>query len=76
MKKVVKASRYEDRRDTALNRIRNARKRERELIQLLSDEGVSEHTLLVHFFDYLDAETCVRVLEDLASECDIDLEEE
>ena len=76
MKRIVKSSTYEERRDAALNRTRNARRREKELIQLLSDEGVSEHTMLTHFFDYLDAETCVRVLEDLAFECDIDLEED
>lgn len=41
------------------------------LCEVLGYEVVAEH-----FFDWLDSDTCIRALTDLATDYDIDIEEE
>lgn len=36
----------------------------------LLEIGVSEHDILVHFFDYLPSSKVIEILKDLAVECD------
>lgn len=63
MKRVIRASK------TTAEKLYN-------LEQFLLDAGVSEHTMLEHFFDYLPAADSLEILKDLADECDIDYTEE
>lgn len=63
MKRVIKAS------ITTAEKLYNFK-------QFLLDQGVSEHTMLEHFFDYLIAADSLEILKDLADECDIDYTEE
>lgn len=46
------------------------------LIVYLNEQGVSEHEMLLYFFDYLPSTQCIEMLEQLAADCDINLEEE
>lgn len=65
MKRVVRAS----------ANLRTDRNDLFDLVARLKDASVTEHTMLRHFFDYLPAKDCIKVLEDLADEIGIDDEE-
>lgn len=67
MKRVVRS---------ATRTLRTDRDKLSDLIDLLDDHSVSEHTMLTHFFDYLPPAESIEILKDLAKECDIDLDEE
>lgn len=46
-----------------------------DLFELLT-EVLGYKTVAEHFFDWLDSDTCIRALTDLATDYDIDIEEE
>ena len=63
MKRVVRAASY-------------GRDKQSELIDLLTESGVSADTVLNHFLDYFSADECVEALEDLCKELDLLTDEE
>lgn len=46
-----------------------------DLVAYLSQEGIDEHEMLMHFFDNLPSSQCYDMLIQLAEECYIDLED-
>ena len=46
-----------------------------DLIRVMNESGVTDRTMLQHFFDYLPADECIEILLDLAVECDFDDED-
>ena len=58
MKRVVKAS-------STAEAVHSA-------VEFLGSEGVDEHDVLMHFFDYLPAAESLKILEDYIKMCDLD----
>ena len=75
MKKYIRSS-YEDDFEVQLARLTDARKKVNFLMDLLEENGVDEHEICLHFFDYLPADTVAEVLEDFVRECDLDMDPE
>lgn len=46
-----------------------------ELIRFLNREGVDEHTMIEFFYDNTPADEMIKLLKQLADECDIDLDD-
>lgn len=64
MKRMVKASKL------------NTTEKLRKFVDFLSDEGVSEHTMLEFFFDSMTSDECLDMMKKLADECDVDYSDE
>lgn len=42
------------------------------IVEFLESEGVDEHDVLMHFFDYLPSEKSLEVLKDYIKMCDLE----